>query len=273
MCVLVHVCDWYRKPSASDRCLDFRSAHAYSMKLACAKELMGRALRLSSLEYREANKVRVGDMLRANGYPKSLIRRLMAELSSSTVGPRTVQDDGSRQDDGVVPGITPRIFMGLTFARGISPKLKVLLQKDLSNVSVVFKYSNKISRLHTRLKATDPIELQSGVVYKVNCGDCSACYVGHTISYLKVRMARHKRDCRNEHEEGTMLSQHAIEMGHRFDFDGVSIEDREQKRNRREFKEKLHIMLNENCCNKRTDVNGISSVYAGILAGMKAART
>ncbi|CAA9994927.1 unnamed protein product, partial [Nesidiocoris tenuis] len=58
-------------------------------------------------------------------------------------------------------------------------------------------------------------------------------------------------------------------MGHRLDFDNVSIEDREQKRGRREFKEKLHIMLNENCCNKKTDVNGISSVHAGILADIK----
>ncbi|BET03458.1 ankyrin 2,3 unc44 [Nesidiocoris tenuis] len=265
--------DWYRKPSASDRCLDFRSAHAYAMKLACAKELMGRALRLSSPEYRETNKTRVGDMLRANGYPRSMIGRLMAEWSSSSSSTQDRQSDEVVQNEVVVPDAPPKIFMGLTYVQGISPKLKALLQKDVSNVSVVFKYVNKISRLHTRLKAADPIQLQSGVVYKVNCKDCPVCYIGHTISYLKVRMARHGRDCRNEHEEGTMLSQHAIEMGHVFDFENVKIEDREQKRGRREFKEKLHIMLNENCCNKRTDVNGISSVYAGILADIKAART
>ncbi|BET02188.1 Hypothetical protein NTJ_15005 [Nesidiocoris tenuis] len=182
-------------------------------------------------------------------------------------------DDNVGQNAAAIPGGPPKIFMGLTYVQGISPKLKALLSKDVMNVSVVFKYANKISRLHTRLKAADPIQLQSGVVYRVNCKDCPTCYVGHTISYLKVRMARHSRDCRDEHEEGTMLSQHAIEMGHEFDFENVKIEDREQKRGRREFKEKLHIMLNENSCNKRTDVNGISSVYAGILADIKVART
>ncbi|CAA9997102.1 unnamed protein product, partial [Nesidiocoris tenuis] len=69
------------------------------------------------------------------------------------------------------------------------------------------------------------VERRSGVVYKVNCKDCPVCYIGHTISYLKVRMARHGRDCRNEHEKGTMLSQHAIEMGHVFDFENVNIEE------------------------------------------------
>ncbi|BES95965.1 Hypothetical protein NTJ_08774 [Nesidiocoris tenuis] len=264
--------DWYRKPSASDRCLDFRSAHAFSMKLACAKELMGRALRLSSPEYREANKTQVGDMLRVNGYPRALVGRLMAEWSSGAASPRPGQS-GDTDSHTADADVSPKIFMGLTYVQGISPKLKVALQKDLSNVKVVFKYSNKISRLHTRLKDKDPIQLQSGVVYKVNCRNCSACYIGHTISYIKVRMARHNRDCRNEQEEGTMLSQHAIEMGHTFDFENVSIQDREQKRGRRELKEKLHILLNDNCCNKKTDVNGVSSVYAGILADIKAART
>ncbi|CAA9997332.1 unnamed protein product [Nesidiocoris tenuis] len=252
--------------------LDFRSAHAFSMKLACAKELMGRALRLSSPEYREANKTQVGDMLRVNGYPRALVGRLMAEWSSGAASPRPGQS-GDTDSHTADADVSPKIFMGLTYVQGISPKLKVALQKDLSNVKVVFKYSNKISRLHTRLKDKDPIQLQSGVVYKVNCRNCSACYIGHTISYIKVRMARHNRDCRNEQEEGTMLSQHAIEMGHTFDFENVSIQDREQKRGRRELKEKLHILLNDNCCNKKTDVNGVSSVYAGILADIKAART
>ncbi|CAB0007865.1 unnamed protein product, partial [Nesidiocoris tenuis] len=125
--------DWYRKPSASDRCLDFRSAHAFSMKLACAKELMGRALRLSSPEYREANKTQVGDMLRVNGYPRALVQRLMAEWSStsSSTGSRQSNDTSSHTVEAT--DVRPRIFMGLTYIQGISPKLKVALQKDLSN--------------------------------------------------------------------------------------------------------------------------------------------
>ncbi|CAB0013257.1 unnamed protein product [Nesidiocoris tenuis] len=266
--------DWYRKPSASDRCLDFRSTHAYSMKIACAKELIGRALRLCSPEYRETNKILVSNMLRTNGYPRSLVARLTSEWS-----PRVRNVEGLSHGEAPVAAqaaqVVPTVFMGLTYIEGISPKLKILLQKGISsvNIKVVFKYRNKMSRLHTRLKASDPMQLQSGVVYKVPCRDCPTCYVGHTISYLKVRMARHNRDCRNEHDEGTMLSQHANETGHVFDFEGVSIEDRELKRGRREFKEKLHIMLTENTCNKKTDVNGISPVYAGVLADIKAART
>ncbi|BES90909.1 ankyrin 2,3 unc44 [Nesidiocoris tenuis] len=263
--------DWYRKPSASDRCMDFRSAHAFSMKVACARELIGRALRLSSTQYHEDNKVQVKNMLLANGYPVSLVSRLVSGWSCG--GQRRARDHAEAVDASQGPEAVQKFYAGLTYVEGVSTKLRGLLEKELPSVKIAFKYNNKISRLHTRLKAADPIQLQSGVVYKVPCKGCSTSYVGHTISYLRVRMARHARDCRGSPEDGTMLSHHAIETGHEFDFDGVTIQDRERKRGRREFKEKLHIMLTDDCCNKRTDVNGISSVYAGILADVKAARS
>ncbi|CAB0012424.1 unnamed protein product [Nesidiocoris tenuis] len=252
--------DWYRKPSASDRCMDFRSAHAFSMRVACAKELIGRALRLSSAQYQEDNKLQVRKMLLENGYPSSLVSRLISSWPFGDRGRAT--DPAGRGDASRNPEEVGTFYAGLTYVERISPKLRVLLEKELPRVKIAFKYNNKISRIHTKLKAPDPVQLQSGVVYKVPCRDCSTSYVGHTISYLKVRMARHGRDCRGRLEDGTMLSHHAIETGHEFDFDNVTIEDRERKRGRREFKEKLHILLTDNCCNKRTDGSPIATVSA-----------
>ncbi|CAB0013066.1 unnamed protein product, partial [Nesidiocoris tenuis] len=99
------------------------------------------------------------------------------------------------------PELQRAFYKGLTYVDSVSPKLRTLLEKEVSGLKIVFKYRNKVSRLHTRLKASDPKQLQSGVVYKVPCGDCPTSYVGHTISYLKVRMARHDLNCRNNHEE------------------------------------------------------------------------
>ncbi|CAB0010407.1 unnamed protein product, partial [Nesidiocoris tenuis] len=181
----------------------------------------------------------------------SLVSRLVSGWSCG--GQRRVRDHAEAVDTSQGPEAVQKFYAGLTYVEGVSTKLRGLLEKELPSVKIAFKYNNKISRLHTRLKAADPIQLQSGVVYKVPCKGCSTSYVGHTISYLRVRMARHARDCRGSPEDGTMLSHHAIETGHEFDFDGVTIQDRERKRGRREFKEKLHIMLTDDCCNKRTD--------------------
>ncbi|CAB0003926.1 unnamed protein product, partial [Nesidiocoris tenuis] len=191
--------DWYRKPSASDRCMDFRSAHAFSMRVACAKELIGRALRLSSAQYQEDNKLQVRKMLLENGYPSSLVSRLISSWPFGDRGRAT--DPAGRGDASRNPEEVGTFYAGLTYVERISPKLRVLLEKELPRVKIAFKYNNKISRIHTKLKAPDPVQLQSGVVYKVPCRDCSTSYVGHTISYLKVRMARHGRDCRGRLED------------------------------------------------------------------------
>ena len=37
----------------------------------------------------------------------------------------------------------------------------------------------------------------AGVVYKVNCNDCSASYIGQTGRQVKDRMDEHKRDVEN----------------------------------------------------------------------------
>ncbi|BES87341.1 Hypothetical protein NTJ_00143 [Nesidiocoris tenuis] len=222
--------DWYRKPSASDRCMDFRSAHAYAMKIACAKELIGRALRLSSPQYRNDSRVRVMNMLVTNGYPKSLVTRIVNEWSPTLVDPGGGDEEAAPQ---VLPAGEQRVFYaGLTYIQGVSPRLRSLLQKELPGSKFVFRCGNKVARTHTKLKAVDPIELQSGVVYKVACRDCNTCYVGQTISYVKVRMARHNQDCNGElnQDQGTMLSHHALTMGHVFDFGGVKILDVERKR-------------------------------------------
>ncbi|BES89850.1 Hypothetical protein NTJ_02657 [Nesidiocoris tenuis] len=199
-------------------------------------------------------------MLRENGYPRSLVSRLAYEWSpgGASGAVRTPQD-----------GEQAMYYARLMYIQDISPRLRVLLRREIPRAKLVFRYGNKVSRMHSRLKSEDPAELSSGVVYKVPCSNCPASYVGHTISYLKVRMARHRLDCRGDPEEGTMLSHHALTLGHEFDFAGVSILDREKQRSRREFKEKLYIQMTDQSCNKRTDVNGISSVYAGILAVIK----
>lgn len=263
--------DWYRKPSASDRCMDFRSAHAYSMKVSCAKELIGRALRLSSPQYHNENRNRVSGMLLSNGYPRSLVTRL---VSGWTPAP-TILDQGGGSNAVVPrqPVINPRTcFRGLTYVEGISPRLRVLLEEELPSVKVVFKYAHKVSQLHTPLKSTDPLSLRSCIIYKVPCSDCTLQYVGHTQSYIKVRMSQHRADCQNRANRGTALSHHAWDEGHAFDFGSVSVLDKEKSKARRLFKEKLHIQLTENTCNLRTDVAGISTVYAGILEAFKCQR-
>lgn len=251
--------DWYRKPCAADRCLDFRTSHAFSMKMSCAKELLTRVLRLSSPQFHTANREKVSMILRRNGYPRALVSRLVNGWSPRPDPPALV-------DNPEAPVERPA-FASLTYVQGISPKLKALLERECQNVRIVYGYKNRVSRLHTPLKARDSLMLQSQVIYRIDCGGCCSCYIGQTKQYIKDRNRQHANDCRAQgREPECALAQHAIEHDHGFKFEETTVLDREPILGRRLFKEMAYIHMTPSACNKRTDTSGLSSVYSGILA-------
>lgn len=85
--------DWYRKPIASGRLLNYKSYHPLNQKMSTAKGFMDRVLRLSSKCYQVKNRQVIVDTLRANEYPSSVINRHKenhrAELLSHTNRHRT----------------------------------------------------------------------------------------------------------------------------------------------------------------------------------------
>ena len=74
------------------------------------------------------------------------------------------------------------------------------------NIQVVFRAAYKLSRL-SKLKSPFPVLTNSGVVYKINCENCSEFYVGMTTRRLEQRMKEHS-DC------GSAVAAHAAQTGH-----------------------------------------------------------
>ena len=52
---------------------------------------------------------------------------------------------------------------------------------------------------------------QSGVVYRVTCGDCGSQYVGETGRSLETRMVEHRQDAEVQVEKISGLSEHLNE--------------------------------------------------------------
>ena len=50
----------------------------------------------------------------------------------------------------------------------------------------------KVKTVLPSLKPPVEKELRSGVVYKIQCPRCQACYVGQTVRHLKTRIADHR---------------------------------------------------------------------------------
>ena len=82
-----HVKRWktvYRKPTHTDRYLDYNSHHQQKRKASTARTLILRALTLRSTEEGRTNKlVHVKNALRTNNYPLRTINKIVAETKST----------------------------------------------------------------------------------------------------------------------------------------------------------------------------------------------
>lgn len=96
---------WYHKPIASNRMLNFYSAHPERMKTNIARSLMQRTFRLTSQRYHKQLRDEVSAILAKNNYPVKLISRLTHEhsnadrtvLGNATLNPATTPSSLNRR--------------------------------------------------------------------------------------------------------------------------------------------------------------------------------
>ena len=75
----------------------------------------------------------------------------------------------------------------------------------------------------------------SNVVYRINCKECPAFYVGMTTRRLHQRIQEHSSKAESA------LCGHSIETNHEIDFSNPSILDKDNIKSRLLIKETLHI--------------------------------
>ena len=102
----------------------------------------------------------------------------------------------------------------------------------------------------------------AGVVYKFLCNNCPKSYVGETKRQLQIRIKEHQSDIK--HKRDTVVSEHANEFQHEFDFNDVQILDRENRYYSRILSEMIYILLQDSPLNKQEDTNKLSSMYKNL---------
>ena len=75
-----------------------------------------------------------------------------------------------------------------------------------------------------------------GVVYRIGCADCDWNYVGESSRTLEERLKEHRVAVR-ELRDTSEIAQHVGTTGHRVDWEGAKILDRETNYTKRGIKE------------------------------------
>ena len=106
---------------------------------------------------------------------------------------------------------------------------------------------------------TDKVN-QANVVYKINCKDCNASYVGQTSRRLQVRAKDHAKKYKNK-DQNSGLFMHTQDNNHIIGFQNIKILDNEINNGKRLFSEAVFIHSQTNFMNKQFEITRLPSDY------------
>jgi len=248
----------YRKPTHTDRYLDYASHHPTQHRNSVVDSLVHRALTIPTTEDdRNAELNHVRKVLSLNGYPKYAVERRV-RLKKSRLRDHTPTTKSAEAATNLNGGKAERVT--LPYYAGTSEKLSRVFKRH--GLDVVYKPVNKLRAQLMKVKDCVPGTEKAGVVYSIRCGDCESTYVGETKRKASTRVKEHQADCRLRRVGNSALVDHVVNTGHEFDFDSTRILRLEQNYRRRIFSEAWHIKKQQDACaNKFSGKRDIPDAY------------
>ncbi|KYN23497.1 hypothetical protein ALC57_04081, partial [Trachymyrmex cornetzi] len=158
---------------------------------------------------------------------------------------------------------TRKMWFLFPYVTKVSDKFRNII-KDF-NVNLAFFSLNKFNCFIKTYKDPVPILAKRNVVYKINCNDCDASYVGQTKRTVKTRITEHRNDIRKTNSNHSVITEHRLNFNHDFDWDNVEIMDNERFLYKRRIAEMVHIQLQKNGLNSQSDTEFLHHAYISIL--------
>lgn len=268
--------EWYMKPMASGRLINYNSSHPMSQKLNVCTGLISRIMKLTTNKQPSENAELVKTILRNNNFPATLVNKLLHRYWAKHSRMQTLLPSTQ------TTATTEKSFKSMVFIPELSDRIAKVFNKEANHITISYSTNKTVRSLFTRLKDKTDKWSQSNVVYSIQCKGCPKKYIGMTTQYLKKRNSQHKSDCKKvveckqNHLQGDLdrlamksaLLQHVIDTNHQFNFDATEILDQEREYYKLLFREMLHINNNLNV-NKRSDMENLHLAYSGLLQSLK----
>jgi hypothetical protein len=138
----------------------------------------------------------------------------------------------------------------------------------LANVQLSYFSLNKLNK-YIKVHKDTLLELSHRkVVYKINCNDCEASYVGQTGRQLLTRVKEHNSHIRRNGGGHSVLTDHRLEHNHDFNWKDVKILDQEPSLNKRLISEMIFIKRQKEGLNLQTDTENLPETYISVIDGL-----
>lgn len=251
------ITNWYIKPSNSSRLLNYNSNHSIQLKKNIIYNLTDRAISLSNKQFHSMNLNIITDLLKENDYPPPFIESCISYrlrkifFSQSSISPESTFHNNSRIFSNTI---------SLPFNNNAFFKSKNFLKEH--NISVVPHINRNLSHIITLGKDRTKKEDTTGTVYKFDCKECPATYIGETKRPLKIRLREHMTNKDRKSVVALHIQNHE---NHSFDWNNARILDREKNYHKRKLSESIHINCFSNTINKKEDTQFLNRIYRNIL--------
>ena len=226
--------DVYRKPSNHNNYLKYDSYHPTQTKRAVVKSLTDRAKNLCSIEVVESEKSKVQAILKSNGYNQNFINR------SSLNRPPSIENNEVRLR-----------YVSVPYIKGTYERVQRALSKH--NIRLASKPSNTLQRKLNNAKQRTPAPETTTAVYKINCNECDAHYIGETKKQVRDRIKEHQNNIRIG-EQNSMIFQHVANNNHNMDFSNPTVLAKNQHPRGRRILETFYSQNSTHAINRFMEV-------------------
>jgi len=251
--------DLFTKPTASGRFLNFHSNHPITHKKGIIYGMVDRVLKLSDPDFHNKNIIEIIKILLRNSYPLKFIfisirNRIKYQLHKSNKKNNTNNDNTKNNNS----------YFSIPYIKKHSDKL--INSLAYSKRKIAYKCNHKLKKFIKPIKDPIPRCQNNNVVYKIQCSDCEATYIGQTKRQLRTRIKEHKQNVKKKTDTLPVITEHILNTGHNFDWDNTAIIDTESHFNKRLISESLHIKRHSHNINKKTDTELFPDIYLPILS-------
>lgn len=173
--------NWYQKPTACNRTLNFLSEHPIQQKEAVAYGMFHRVLSLVDNEFRKKSIERIFNILLENSYPICQITHQLHRFNATEK--QQVTTVAANRSNDITEHIVRR---SLPYYLAIGDKIRRAFTSKNPNLSIAYKPMNKLGAT-TFTKLKQPVETmdRTNCVYKIPCmgrenEECKNVYIGQT---------------------------------------------------------------------------------------------
>jgi len=102
----------------------------------------------------------------------------------------------------------------------------------------------------------------SNTVYKINSTNCETSYVGQAGRLLKTRINEHRSRINRNSSQHSVITEHRVNTGHDFNWNGVKIVDEEKSLNKRLVSVMIFIYKQKQSLNLQRDMKLLDLLWS-----------